>query len=219
MSGFEIVLIVISIVCIVSSFLLSEKLDDKLTGDRLMDSEEALVTLFQRNEELLKEKVLSLLLVEKDNLIEETTQELNSLCNEKIMVVDDFSEQILEKINQNHSEVVFLYNMLNEKEEVLKKELNQLNQAMKDVKNVQTDNNKGKGNRGKNLSGKQSNHLEHAVRKERDSKDIPTTGNTFNDQVLEMYTEGMTVTEIAKQLNRGQGEVKLIIDLFQGAKK
>ena len=45
-----------------------------------------------------------------------TEDQMNRLCNEKIMAIDEFSKQLLEKIENNHKEVVFMYNMLNEKE-------------------------------------------------------------------------------------------------------
>ncbi len=37
-----------------------------------------------------------------------------------------------------------------------------------------------------------------------------------NDIILEMYRNGSSVLEIAKQLGLGVGEVKLVIDLYQG---
>ena len=39
----------------------------------------------------------------------------------KIMAVDEFSQQLLGKIESNHQEVVFMYNMLSEKEKEVKK--------------------------------------------------------------------------------------------------
>ena len=36
------------------------------------------------------------------------------------MEFDEFSAQLMEKINHNHEEVVFMYNMLNEKEKEIK---------------------------------------------------------------------------------------------------
>lgn len=39
-----------------------------------------------------------------------------------------------------------------------------------------------------------------------------------NEKILRMHREGMTETEIAKTLSRGVGEVKLVIDLFEGVK-
>ncbi|HHT98131.1 MAG TPA: hypothetical protein GXZ90_09595, partial [Clostridiales bacterium] len=57
--------------------------------------------------------------------IEDAENKLKNISNEKIISVNDFSEQILEKIKYNHDEVVFLYNMLIEKEENIKKVLTQ----------------------------------------------------------------------------------------------
>ena len=37
-----------------------------------------------------------------------------------------------------------------------------------------------------------------------------------NDIILEMYNSGRSVIEIAKELGLGVGEVKLVIDLYQG---
>ena len=44
-------------------------------------------------------------------------------------------------------------------------------------------------------------------------------GDNQNQVILDMYNEGKTIMDIAKLLGKGQGEVKLVIDLFQGAKK
>ena len=38
--------------------------------------------------------------------------------------------------------------------------------------------------------------------------------NKKNAQILSMYKEGMSELEIAKQLGRGLGEVKLVLGLF-----
>ena len=39
------------------------------------------------------------------------------------------------------------------------------------------------------------------------------------DIILEMHKSGLSILEIAKNLGLGVGEVKLIVDLYQGAKK
>lgn len=49
-----------------------------------------------------------------------TEDKLSSLSNESIMGISEYSDQVLDKIEKNHAEVVFLYNMLNEKQEELK---------------------------------------------------------------------------------------------------
>lgn len=51
-----------------------------------------------------------------DNLEDKMSQ----MSNEKIMGLSEYSEQVLDKIQKNHEEVVFLYDMMNGKQEELK---------------------------------------------------------------------------------------------------
>ena len=39
-----------------------------------------------------------------------------------------------------------------------------------------------------------------------------------NEKILNLYNQGMSNKDIAKELNLGIGEVKLVIDLFNSAK-
>lgn len=49
-----------------------------------------------------------------------TENKLGTILNEKIMGLSEYSGQILDKMEKNHSETVFLYDMLNEKEKEIK---------------------------------------------------------------------------------------------------
>lgn len=40
-------------------------------------------------------------------------------------------------------------------------------------------------------------------------------GRNYNDRILEMYTSGKSKVAIARELNLGVGEVKLVIDLYK----
>lgn len=70
----------------------------------------------EKEEELVREQVTRILKEERENVVVETTNLLNRRSNEKIMEFDEFSSQLMAKINHNHDEVVFMYNMLTEKE-------------------------------------------------------------------------------------------------------
>lgn len=50
----------------------------------------------------------------------QTEDKLKSLSNDSILGISEYSDQVLDKIEKNHAEVVFLYNMLNEKQDELK---------------------------------------------------------------------------------------------------
>jgi hypothetical protein len=49
-----------------------------------------------------------------------TERSLERISNDKIMAVNEYSDTVLKDINKNHEEVVFLYDMLNEKQDSLK---------------------------------------------------------------------------------------------------
>ncbi|MCR5685765.1 MAG: hypothetical protein K6G81_10170 [Lachnospiraceae bacterium] len=55
-----------------------------------------------------------------DTIVAESEDRLEAISNDKIIAVGEYSDQVIEKINSNHKEVVFLYQMLNDKEEELK---------------------------------------------------------------------------------------------------
>jgi len=79
-----------------------------------------------------------------DNILEEKSEEvivktddyLSKISNEKIMSVNDFSTQILEKIDANHKEVVFLYDMLNKKEDEIKQTVQQFDKEKQEMQEV-----------------------------------------------------------------------------------
>ena len=52
--------------------------------------------------------------------MEKTERSMERVANEKIMAVNEYSDTVLEEINKNHKEVIFLYDMLNDKHENLK---------------------------------------------------------------------------------------------------
>lgn len=54
-----------------------------------------------------------------ENAVGKAERGLERVSNDKIMAVNEYSDTVLEDINKNHKEVVFLYDMLNEKHETL----------------------------------------------------------------------------------------------------
>ncbi len=142
--------------------------------------------------------------------------QLSQLSNEKIIAVHDFSEQILEKIKHNHEEVVFLYNMLGEKEEELKTLMKNADRQKKVLEEnthqpVRTE--------------KREEQTEKAVQvrassaKESNVPDNLETGSNSNQKILELYSNGFSIVDISRTLEIGQGEVKLVVDLYRESVK
>lgn len=227
MQGFYVLLIILGIICVILSFMLTEKLDGKSGQGEFDISENMLKTFLEKNEENLDKAIVSRVERTKEAALLETTKELNRLTNEKIMAVDEFSDSVLEKISQNHSEVIFLYNMLNEKERELKELVASVNQAAnKNVaKNKEPQNAIGEQKQShEKRSGATAKSVSKRVESSTKSQGLELTEQEkkkeahTREEILGLYQQGLSVTDIAKQLKMGKGEIKLIIDLYQGAR-
>ncbi len=123
------------------------------------------------------------------------------------MAVSEFSDQILEKIDRNHEEVVFLYKMLNDKEKEIKETVKEANIVQRLSKEQESDTVEAKAVEADNPS---------FTSKEKDMSDSEVFNN--NEEILSLYSEGKSIIEISRLLSLGQGEVKLVIDLFHNKK-
>lgn len=116
MSVTEIVLLIIGGLFFGVSFFLPDgkkKEDEKIT-------EEEIRNLINKEMESAKSRIDDMVEETVNYSVEKTERALEKLSNEKIMAVDEYSETVLKKINDNHNEAVFLYDMLNDKDEKLK---------------------------------------------------------------------------------------------------
>lgn len=65
---------------------------------------------------------------------EKTERTLERLTNEKIMAVNEYSDTVLEEINKTHKEVMFLYDMLNDKQKNLQSTVSEASEVTKEAK-------------------------------------------------------------------------------------
>lgn len=71
--------------------------------------------------------------------IEKTERALDRLTNEKISAINEYSDTVLVQIKKNHDEVMFLYDMLNNKHSQIKNTAAEINQITKSAKAATTD--------------------------------------------------------------------------------
>lgn len=205
MNAYEIILIILGVICIVVSSIVIDKsnksseknIDNNLDNFKNMADNE-IIRLKNRLDEILAEA--------SENTIITTENYLDKLSNEKITALSEYSDEVLEKINRNHEEVVFLYQMLNDKEEQLKNAISEFNsnsQRIYESKYVS------------DMDKEASEKKEQITISDQDSEgDI----NNHNNLILEEYKKGKSIIEISKSLGIGQGEVKLVVDLYKGFK-
>lgn len=230
MTLYNVILILLGLIIIGMSYFISEKLTSK--DNKEQQSVQANIDVEQFwsvSKDEIEKKIERLLKNKDEEIIANTDEELSKISNEKIIAVNEYSNQVLEKIDQNHKEVVFLYNMLNDKEAELKEYISEFNvtkakliniiddlkhqydimeKRIKDNQNVSSNNNVSKNI--KTLTDKSKEDISNNVY---DTNDEKTSNIDKNKMVIKLYKEGHSVVEISKILNMGQGEVNFIINL------
>ena len=222
MEGLDICLIIIGIICVVCSFLFSEHLMSQDMKDDIIDG----VNVTSVTEEIVKREVEAEVANIIDDKIEAMEVRIDKLTNEKIMAMGEYSNDIQEKINQNHDEVMFLYNMLNDKEEVLKNTIRDIEAVKASVKKMAIVNDVAKDVTKKNATNEddeitkiaevvnETEKVEEAKTSEKKSSVRKRGISNNNQMILDLYAKGKSNIEIAKELGLGIGEVRLVIDLF-----
>lgn len=213
MTSTYVFLIIVGLVIIVLSYMISETFLHK-SGAKQKSKSEAENNLSDEHRHSIQKKIQELCDLESERVVDQTKEKLSKISNEKIMSMNEFSEQILEKIEQNHSEVVFLYNMLNDKEESIKKQTIPSKELAKET-SIFENNSK---------EPKTQMSIEPIIvdkpidyGKELNKEDIMEQ-ELAKVKVLQLYSEGKSVIEIARLLEIGQGEIKLMIEMARGNK-
>ena len=232
MSPVEIVFILLGIIILVASCFVGNK-EDKVETAVVIPEE---VLELQKQE---MEKHAERIFTEKsEEIIVKTDDYLSKISNEKIMAVNDFSAQLLEKIDANHKEVVFLYDMLNQKEDEIKLTVQQFDHEKQEMQEVVTDIIKltkqmkatlKKPDSSKTTTVEKQKKPENKKPATKPAEPLKATENSADGQmeftemmqadrqkeeVLKLHKQGKSVLDISKAMGMGQGEVKLIIGLY-----
>ncbi|MCH5274785.1 MAG: hypothetical protein J1E65_03005 [Lachnospiraceae bacterium] len=280
MGALEIVLLIIGAVIFILSFLLPAGTAEANQETREMVEDEV-KNAVAKEMDGVKSQIEDIVDETVTYVVEKTERSLERVSNEKIMAVNEYSDTVLEDINKNHKEVMFLYDMLNDKHENLKNAITEVEKTVKEAaqtaKEVEaaaaeavssaeaaslakaapdvlpdfvSEEDKGSktGRKRKKEvpeaevialpspeapNGFQTLSPTKVSEKEASRKvirsmtpdlDISFTkedgkggnANNNNDKILQLHNEGKSNIAIAKQLGLGVGEVKLVIDLFEG---
>ena len=136
MTALEVCLVLIGITAIVVSYFISEK----VSYEKLEEAARNLVLSEESKEKLInqtKETVKNILEDMTEDIAGKAERELEKLSNEKIMSVHDYSNTILEEINKNHNEVMFLYSMLDDKDKEIKNTVHKVQDTIKSIRRME----------------------------------------------------------------------------------
>lgn len=244
MSALEIALLIFGLILIIVSFFLVDK------NQGAVENTVPVPDMKQLN--VISERAIRDMNTNANKLLESTQDQLEEISNDKIMAVNEYSDQVLAKIDSNHKETVFLYQMLQDKEKELKETVNRIESLRIELEKqgagsstaasgqaapvisdaprkldigmedfsfdddsnpepVQDDTNLKKM-KSKDRAKQRISYVSNDVKQ--DMKKNAPEKNEKTNEVINLYKKNKSVLEISKLLNMGQGEVKLIIELY-----
>lgn len=240
MNIMEIVLLIIGVIVFVVSFLIPNGKGDTLAHDREMARDE-INDLVVKELERIRSQVDDTIEEAIEYSMEKTERSLERISNEKIMAVNEYSETVLGQINKSQQEIMFLYDMLNAKHDNLKNTATEVEQkvraaeiASREVEAVTREaemalrETEAATQMARQVvapafqvlqAGTAETDAELGQKEEKEQQELQGTENysNKNDKILELHRQGRSDVAIAKQLDLGVGEVKLVIDLFKGS--
>ena len=135
METMEIVLLVVGAAVFVASFLLPAGKKSEIVTDEKVVKEEIRSLVADQMKEI-KTQVDDTVEEAVQYAMEKTERSLERISNEKIMAVNEYSDTVLAEINKNHQEVMFLYDMLNDKHISLKNTASKVEKTAKEAENI-----------------------------------------------------------------------------------
>jgi uncharacterized protein (DUF3084 family) len=212
----EITLLIVGVIIFCLSFIIK----DRESSDQIFDEDvirDQVRRITDRELDGMNLKVKEATESSIEYAMEKAERGLEKISNEKIMAVSEYSNTIMEEINKSHKEVMFLYDMLTDKQTDLK---NTVRKAEATAREVEDAGNKAVMNQAAFVDG-----IDSIVKDDIDP-DVSDTSETNlhvedmepdnnNRRIIELHQAGRTAVEIAKELNLGVGEVNLVIGLFE----
>lgn len=125
-------LLLAGIVAIIASFFVPDKGDIEDKRD-IAKKQEQIRRLLETELDGMKLRVNEATNETVESSMEKSERALEKITNEKIMAVSEYATTIMDEIDRNHKEVMFLYDMLNDKQTDVKNSLRHAEAAVKEV--------------------------------------------------------------------------------------
>ena len=216
MSGAVILLIILGLLFIFGSFLFVEKSKE--------EEDENIIKIPEKLSDEQKEKIRKLVDEYMDEHVDDKLSDVEAkfseIVNQKTLALGDYAVSVNEEIERNHSEALFLYSMLSDKQKEIMTTASMVDAYKKDITELINESNNTISKKDKQEE-RLAIELEEMQREDIDIEsgdDDVKSLDSNKDIILEMHKSGLSILEIAKNLGLGVGEVKLIVDLYQGAK-
>ncbi len=133
----EIILIFAGFAAIIIGYLLPAGKDMDEEDKELMERE--IRELVRREVEEQKETIEDMVGDSVENSLDRTERAMERISNEKLSAIGEYSDTVINDINKNHEEVMFMYDMLNDKHKNLTSVVSEVTRKADEAKQVVLD--------------------------------------------------------------------------------
>lgn len=131
MNWLEVALLIFGVGAFAGSFLVKGKPRNEEEGQQV--DAELIRSVIEKEMKDAKERVTEVVDETLEYAVEKTERASERISNEKIMAINEYSETVLADINKSHQEVIFLYDMLNDKHNNLKETVKHVDKTAKEA--------------------------------------------------------------------------------------
>lgn len=213
----------------IGSFFVAEKLSPSELNKIAEMSEDELKKIISRGLEQANTRIEEAIEEEIEASMDKTDRALEKETNEKIMAISEYSDTVIENMNKTHNEIMFLYNMLNDKHTELVGLASDLQKLTADVRNVQERVAAAAAAVSAtptvavtpaeppvNETAELVPELPEQPEEPEPEESVTGEKENHNKEILALHRKGMSDVEIARKFGLGLGEVKLVIGLYKG---
>lgn len=203
-----IILFIIGIATLIIGFFIKENYEEESHSDEYLER------ILEERMNQVEDKLGLSAKMSASTIKKQTEKELEELSREKLSAVDQYSDKVMDRINKNHNEVMFLYGLLSDKQKELDETVEHLNKAQKQLEisnrlNMQKKEKESFEKIKESVFSTEENLDEEAETPDKEPVDKLSAIKALADK-------GLNDVEIAKKLSMGVGEVRLFLDLGKG---
>ncbi len=134
MTVMGIVLLIVGALLFIASFMVPDNRSDGGKSSKAMGMK--LDRMIDERVEQVKGRLSDVAVAAREEEEQRAKRELERLTNEKIMAIEDYSKVVMDEIEKNHQEVMFLYDMLDNKSSDLKNTIRKADAVRKEQESV-----------------------------------------------------------------------------------
>ena len=228
-----VIVLIVGLAFIFGSYIFAEKLEENEKSEKAIKIPDQLTKEQKKKvDKLINDYMHKSVTKKLDDKLDGAEAKLSEIVNQKTLALGDYAVTVNEEIEKNHQEVMFLYSMLQDKQKEIMTTANMVDDVKKEVKDLVEEN--------KTVAAPAEEPREEApaaVSEEKAEEEAPVvsevseeqyeeqtaasenSGEENRDVILQMHKDGLSILEIAKHLGMGVGEVKLVVDLYQGERE